>query len=228
MPTALPKDMKIDPGSVWIGDYIFKDQNNDGVIDENDQTYIGNAAPKFTCGFGNTFSYKGFDINLFLTGSYGNDVVNYQRRWLENPRENTNLLKSATGYAQLALIDPNGPNDYRNVQIVGGDPYMPRIAASTLSSASNYRFSNRFIEDGSYVRIKNISVGYNLPKDIVSKMHLSNLKVYTNMQNVLTFTKYTGYDPEVGSINQDALLTGIDNGRYPSPRTYTFGLTANF
>jgi len=227
-PTALPEGMQIGENGVWIGDYIFKDVNNDGVINEKDRDYIGNPAPDFTFGVGNTFSFQGFDINILLTGSYGNDVVNYQRRWLENPRENTNLLTSALGYAQLELIDPTGPNDYRNVQITGGDPYMPRIAASSAASSSNYRFSDRFVEDGSYVRVKNISIGYNLPKSLYSKWGISNIKVYSNAQNVLTFTKYKGYDPEVGSINQDALLSGIDNGRYPSPMITTLGLNVNF
>lgn len=228
VPTALPEGMRTGENSVWIGDYIFEDVNKDGVINEKDRSYIGNPEAKFTFGIGNTFSYQGFDINVLLTGSYGNDVVNYQRRWLENPSENTNLLTSALGYAQLGLIDPAGPNDYRNVQIVGGDPYMPRLAASSASSTSNYRFSNRFVEDGSYVRVKNISIGYNLPNKFISKYGISNVKVYTNFQNVLTFTKYKGYDPEIGSINQDALLTGIDNGRYPSPLIYTFGINVNF
>jgi TonB-linked SusC/RagA family outer membrane protein len=228
VPTALPEGMTISENSAWIGDYIFEDVNKDGVINEKDRTYIGNPAPKFTFGIGNTFSYQGFDINVLLTGSYGNDVVNYQRRWLENPRENTNLLQSALGYAQLALIDPTGPVDYRNVQIVGGDPYTPRIAASSQSSTSNYRFSDRFVEDGSYLRIKNISIGYNIPQRIISKYGIASLKIYSNMQNVFTFTKYKGYDPEVGSLNQDALLSGIDNGRYPSPIITTIGLNVNF
>lgn len=227
-PTALPEGMQIGENGVWIGDYMFEDVNKDGVINEKDAGYIGNPNPDFTFGVNNSFSFLGFDVSVLLTGSYGNDVLNYQRRWLENPRENTNLFKSALGYAQLELIDPNGPNDYRNVQIVGGDPYMPRIGASSASSASNYRLSNRFVEDGSYVRIKNISIGYNLPKNLYSKYGISNIKVYSNMQNVLTFTKYKGYDPEVGSINQNLLLSGIDNGRYPSPITTTLGLTVNF
>lgn len=227
-PTALPEGMQIGENGVWIGDYMFEDVNKDGVINEKDAGYIGDPNPDFTFGFTNNFSFKGFDVSIMFTGSYGNDVLNYQRRWLENPRENTNLLKSALGYAQLELIDPNGPNDYRNVQIVGGDPYMPRIGASSASSASNYRLSNRFVEDGSYVRLKNISIGYNLPKDLYSKYGISNIKVYSNMQNVLTFTKYKGYDPEVGAINQNQLLNGIDNGRYPSPITTTLGLTVNF
>jgi TonB-linked SusC/RagA family outer membrane protein len=228
VPTALPKNMKIGENGVWIGDYMFQDTNKDGVIDEKDLQYIGNPLPQFTFGFGNTFSYKGFDINIFLDGSYGNDVVNYQRRFLENPRENTNLLSTALGYAQLDLIDPNGPNDYRNVQIVGGDPYMPRIAASSAASASNFRYSDRFVEDGSFVRIKNISVAYNLPSSFVSKLGVTGIKVYSNLQNIITFTKYSGYDPEVGSLNQDALLSGIDNGRYPTPRFTTFGVNVKF
>ncbi|MBB4804690.1 TonB-linked SusC/RagA family outer membrane protein [Flavobacterium nitrogenifigens] len=227
-PTALPEGMAIGENGVWIGDYMFEDVNKDGVINEKDAGYIGDPNPDFTFGFTNNFSFKGFDVAIMFTGSYGNDVLNYQRRWLENPRENTNLLKSALGYAQLELIDPNGPNDYRNVQIVGGDPYMPRIGASSASSASNYRLSNRFVEDGSFVRLKNISIGYNLPKDLYSKYGISNIKVYSNMQNVLTFTKYKGYDPEVGAINQNQLLNGIDNGRYPSPMVTTLGLTVNF
>lgn len=227
-PTALPEGMVIGENGVWIGDYMFEDVNKDGVINEKDAGYIGDPNPDFTFGFTNNFSFKGFDVAIMFTGSYGNDVLNYQRRWLENPRENTNLLKSALGYAQLELIDPNGPNDYRNVQIVGGDPYMPRIGASSASSASNYRLSNRFVEDGSFVRLKNISIGYNLPKDLYSKYGISNIKVYSNMQNVLTFTKYKGYDPEVGAINQNQLLNGIDNGRYPSPMVTTLGLTVNF
>ena len=227
-PTALPEGMQIGENGVWIGDYIFEDVNKDGVINEKDAGYIGNPNPDFTFGFTNSFSFKGFDVSIMFTGSYGNDVLNYQRRWLENPRENTNLLKTALGYAQLELIDPTGPNDYRNVQIVGGDPYMPRIGASSASSASNYRLSNRFVEDGSYVRLKNISLGYNLPKSLYSKYGISNIKVYSNMQNVLTFTKYKGYDPEVGAINQNQLLNGIDNGRYPSPVTTTLGINVNF
>ena len=227
-PTALPEGMVIGENGVWIGDYMFEDVNKDGVINEKDAGYIGNPNPDFTFGFNNSFSFLGFDVSILFTGSYGNEVLNYQRRWLENPRENTNLLKTSLGYAQLELIDPNGPNDYRNVQIVGGDPYMPRIAASSAASASNYRLSNRFVEDGSYIRLRNISLSYNLPKDLYSKYGISNVKVTSNMQNVLTFTKYKGYDPEVGAINQNQLLNGIDNGRYPSPTITTLGLTVNF
>lgn len=226
--TALPEDMEIGKNGVWIGDYMFKDVNNDGVINEEDRTYIGNPNPDFTFGFGNSFSYKGFDLNIFLSGSYGNEVVNWGRTQLENPRENTNLLKSALDYAKLELIDPNGGDTYDNVRISGGDPLMPRMASSSASNVSNYRFSDRFVEDGSYLRIQSISFGYTFPKKWMNKIKLENLRLYCNMQNVYTFSKYKGYDPEIGSTNQDALLTGFDNYRYPSPRIYTFGLNVTF
>ncbi|MCD8262497.1 MAG: TonB-dependent receptor, partial [Bacteroides sp.] len=182
----LPKELEIGENGVWIGDYIFEDVNKDGVIDDEDRTYIGNPEPKFTYGIGNTFSYKCLDLTIYLTGSYGNDVVNYSRRFLENPRENANLLVKATKYARLGLIDPDGPNDFRNVQIVGGDWDMPRITASSAAASSNYRFSDKFVEDGSYLRIQNISIGYNLPRQWVTKIGLQNLKVYANLQNVYT------------------------------------------
>lgn len=227
-PTAIPSGMTISETGVWIGDYIFEDINEDGVINEEDRTYIGNPEPNFTYGFSNSFQYKNFDLTIGITGSYGNEVVNYQRRWLENPRENTNLLTKASQYAVLSKIDPNGPVDYRNLQITGGDPYMPRMAASSAASTSNFRYSDKFVEDGSYLRIQNISFGYFFPKRWTSKIKIENLKLYANLQNVYTFTKYSGYDPEVGSTNQDALMTGLDNARYPSPRIYTFGLNLTF
>ena len=226
--TAIPTGMKISESGVWIGDYIFEDVNKDGVIDEKDRTYIGNPEPKFTYGIGNTFTYKNWDLTIYLNGSYGNKVVNYQRRWLENPRENTNLLQKATRYAVLSKINDAGPVDYRNIYISGGDADMCRMAASSASSTSNFRYSDKFVEDGSYLRIQNISIGYSLPKAWLSKVHIENLKLYANLQNVYTFTKYSGYDPEIGSNNQDALMTGIDNARYPSPRIYTFGLNLTF
>jgi hypothetical protein len=211
---------------VWIGDFIYKDSNNDGAIDEKDRVIIGNPEPKFTFGIGNTFTYKNLDFTIFLTGSYGNDVINYARRYMENPRRNiSNLFLKADNYAKLGLIDSNGPNDYRNVHIIGGDKDMPRLPLSTAASDYDYAFSDRYIEDGSYLRIQNISLGYTLPRQWVSKAGIYNLKIYANLQNVYTFTKYSGFDPEIGISNG---LNGVDNGRYPSPRMYTVGLNLTF
>jgi hypothetical protein len=225
-PVAIPEGLEISESGVWIGDYIFDDRNGDGVINDEDRQFIGNPEPKFTYGIGNTFSFKGFDLSIYLNGVYGNDVLNYQKRWLENPRENHNLLTSALDYARVEKIDPDGPVDFRNMHVTGGDPMMPRMSAS--SSNANNRMSDRFIEDGSFLRIQNISLSYTLPARWLRNLFLNNVRVYANLQNVYTFTEYSGYDPEVGAYQQDALMSGIDNARYPSPRIYTFGVNMSF
>ena len=225
-PVALPEGSSIAQGETWLGDYIFADLNNDGVIDNNDQTFIGNPEPKFTYGIGNTFTWKGLDLTIFLSGSYGNDVLNYSRRWLENSGSNGNLLKS-TGYAIVEKIDPNGPEDFRNYHVTGGNPASPRMYTES-SKNLNWRVSDRYVEDGSYLRIQNISIGYTFPRKWLQKTPIQNLKVYANLQNVYTWTKYKGYDPEVGSLYGNQLYNGIDYGRYPSPRIYTFGLNVTF
>jgi TonB-linked SusC/RagA family outer membrane protein len=212
--------MAIGENSIWIGDYIYEDVNKDGVITEADQVVIGNPEAKFTYSVGNTLSYKGWDLSVTLSGSYGNDVANYSRRFLSNPFRNTsNLYTEALDYARVDLINPDLPNDYRNVQIVGGNPKHPRMALNGVTSEYNFQFSDRFIEDGSFLRLQNISLAYSFPRVWIQKIGVSACKLSLNMQNVYTWTKYKGYDPEIGF---DAF--GIDNGRYPSPRQYTFGL----
>jgi hypothetical protein len=199
----------------------------DGVIDDYDRTYIGNPEPKFTYGIGNTFTYKNLDINIYFTGSYGNDVFNWIRRWTDDASQQTNLSTRALDFARVELIDPNGENEFKNVQVAASSgAYMPRMSASDANN--NYRVSDRFVEDGSYLRLQNISIGYSFPKKWVKKIHSENIRIYANLQNVYTFSKYKGYDPEIGSMDQNALLTGIDNARYPSPRIYTFGINVTF
>lgn len=222
-----PEGNAIAKGETWLGDYIFEDVNKDGVINADDQTFIGNPEPKFTYGIGNTFSWKGLDLTIFLSGSYGNDVVNYNRRWLEQSGANGNILKAATNVAQVEMIDPNGPEDFRNYHVVGGDPYSPRIYKGS-DKHKNWRMSDRYVEDGSYLRIQNISLGYTLPKKWLQKTPIQNLKIYANLQNVYTWSKYKGYDPEVGCLWGNSLMNGVDYGRYPSPRIYTFGLNVSF
>ena len=223
-PVALPEGVTINKNGAWIGDYIFYDKNGDGVINTSDCDFIGNPQPDFTYGIGNTFSWKGFDLSIFFSGSYGNDVLNLSRKYLDDVRVNSNLLKSAANYAQIGVIDPNLPqDDYRNLYVINAaDTHLPRISASTTNA--NNRVSDRYVEDGSYLRLQNISLSYTLPKKLVRKIKLENVKFYVNLQNVYTWTKYDGYDPEVGSLYGDALMTGVDYGRYPSPRIYTFGV----
>ena len=224
---ARPEGCGIAEGETWLGDYIFADLNNDGVIDNNDQTFIGNPEPKFTWGFGNTFSYKGFDLTIFFSGSYGNDVLNYNRRWLEQSGSTSNILKSATNCAIVDKIDPNGPDNFRNYHVIGGDALSPRMYTAS-DKHMNWRVSDRYVEDGSYIRLQNISLGYTFPRKWLSKTPITNLKVYANFQNLFTWTKYDGFDPEVGSLYGNTLMNGIDYGRYPSPRIYTFGLNVSF
>lgn len=223
---AIPEGSSIEENKTWIGDYIFEDVNKDGVINSDDQTFIGDPNPDFTFGFGNTFSYKGFDLTVFLSGSYGNDVINYNNRWIASPRESSNLLTSATDYAVVTQISDNGDTDVRNYIVSGGDSNAMRLSAS--STNANNRLSDLYVEDGSYVRIQNVSLAYNFPKNITNRLKVSNLKLYVNIQNLYTFTNYTGYDPEVGCMYGDALMSGLDYGRYPTPRIYTFGVNVSF
>lgn len=228
-PVALPKGNTISQSSTWIGDYIYEDINGDGVIDSNDCTFIGNPEPKFTWGFGNTLTWKGFDLNIFFSGSYGNDALNLTRMRIEDPRQNSNILRSSLNYAKVDLIDPTLPaDDYRNLYVTNpGATTMPALQR-TDANANYTRVSDLLIEDASYIRLQNISVGYTFPRNWMRKIYLENLRIYFSAQNVHTWTKYKGLDPEVGAMYGDALMTGVDYGRYPSPRIYTFGLNVSF
>lgn len=228
MLVAIPKDQAIGKSGIWVGDYIYEDRNNDGVIDEKDRTFLGNPAPKFTFGFNNSFSYKGVDLNIFLNGSVGNKAINLIRRTFTNPMRNSNLLKEATNIALIAMRDPNvGDDVLSNVYISNAD--QAQVQRVTTSSANdNNRISNRFVEDASYLRVKNISLGYTFPQKWMQRLQIDNLRLYVNIQNLWTITNYKGYDPEIGALNYNVLLRGIDDARYPSQRIYTFGLNFNF
>lgn len=224
---ALPEGETIGKNEAWLGDFIFADINGDGVITNDDQTFIGNPEPKFTWGFGNTFSYKGFDLTVFFTGSYGNDVINYNRRWTEITGSTSNLSKDVLGYARVEMIDPNGPDDFRNYHVVNAGTTMPRLYTDSYKNLNN-RMSDNYVEDGSYIRLQNVSLAYTFPKRWTKKIHLENLKIYCNIQNLFTWSEYKGYDPEVGSLYGNTLLNGVDYGRYPTPRIYTVGLNVAF
>ncbi len=223
-----PYANKIDKTSgAWIGDLKFKDLNGDGIINDADQTIIGDPNPDLTFGFTNTFTYKDWELNIGLTGQVGGDVLNWARYRTEGLSSIwDNQAVSVLDRAQAVKIDPNGGDDISNLQLADGHNGMPRF--SNLDSNGNQRMSDRWIEDGSYLRIQNISLSYNLPSKWAKKAFLQNAKFYVNVQNVYTFTKYSGYDPEIGAFNQSSLLQNIDRGRYPTPRTYTVGLNLSF
>lgn len=234
--------------TVWVGDLKFRDVNGDGKIDDNDRTNIGSPLPLFTFGWQNTFRYKDFDLGIFLNGSFGNKVLNYNllgqgyNGLVHMNSAWTNQHRSVADRAQLVPIDPNKEypavvggktvnnwyNDITNVTVANKDTKTPRPTINDPND--NDRMSSRYIEDGSYLRIKNISLGYNIPKKYLQKIKFENIRVSVNIQNVYTFTKYSGYDPEVGASTQDSsgLTYGVDNGRYPSPTTYSCGLNITF
>lgn len=213
---------------VWIGDVKYKDLNDDGVIDANDQKVIGDPNPEFTFGFNNSFTYKNFDLNIYLAGSYGADILNYTLAQIEGQTSIwNNQSDRVVDRAQIVMRDPNGdPNDITNYYLANEGTNIPRV--TTNDNNRNNRMSTRFIEDGSYLRIQNISLGYTLPQAWVSKISLQRIRLYANVQNVYTFTNYSGYDPEIGAFNQNAMLQNVDMGRYPTPRVYTLGVNVDF
>lgn len=213
---------------VWPGDIRFKDQNGDGKITSEDQKVIGDPNPDLTFGFTNTFTYKDFDLNLVLTGAIGGDILNFTRYRTESLSSLwDNQAASVLDRAQYGYYDGNPKNQSaENVYIINPGADIPRFNNQKINQ--NDRMSTRFIEDGSYLRIQNLSLGYTLPRKLTQKVMLSQARIYFNVQNLYTFTKYKGFDPEVGSYNQSALLQNIDMGRYPTPRTYTVGMTLNF
>ncbi|MDR0865483.1 MAG: TonB-dependent receptor [Candidatus Symbiothrix sp.] len=215
--------------SIWVGDYIFEDVDKDGKITEADRKYIGNPNPDFTFGFNNTFTYKNFELTAFFNGSVGNDVYNVLRQNYTDPLGYSNKLKEVADYARVVRIDPDGTNTIDNVYVSNADKAkVQRISAAGQSNNDNNRVSSRFVEDGSYIRLKSLSLAYNLPQNLLDKIGVSWVQVYANAQNLFTISSYSGYDPEVGAQGQDVLRMGLDNGRYPSQRIYNFGIKLNF
>lgn len=223
-----PYANKIDKVSgAWIGDIKFVDQNGDGVINDADQKIIGDPNPDLVYGWTNTFTFKNWELNVGLTGQFGGDILNWARYRTEGlssiwDSQNPEVLNRA----QAIRIDPSGGDEIANLMLAPGCNGMPRF--SNLDSNGNQRMSDRWIEDATYLRIQNISLAYNLPQNWARKAFLQSAKIYFNVQNVYTFTNYTGYDPEIGAYNQSSLLQNIDRGRYPTPRTYTLGLNLSF
>lgn len=198
--------LPVAPNRLYLGDIRFKDLNGDGVINSEDVTVIGDPNPDFTGGMTNSFQYKNFDLSVFLYGSYGADIFNYSRRQTESLNNlNNNQLTTVA-------------DRYTAVNTTGNIPRYNQW------HDGNRRISDRYVEDGSYLRIQNVSLGYNIPKFLLNKVKINNAKVYFSAQNLYTFTNYTGYDPELGAINNNVRLMNIDNGHYPIPRSFTMGL----
>jgi TonB-linked SusC/RagA family outer membrane protein len=202
-----PEEVKAAPRQeafTSAGDIRFKDLNGDGVINASDRSYIGNPNPNFTFGMTNTLTYKGFDLSFFIQGVQGNDVYNLNRFLTES------ALYSASNGSTRVLNRWTGPGTSNDVpRAVTGDPNR------------NLRVSTYYIEDGSYVRLKNLTFGYSLPQSVVKLVAAKQLRVYFTAQNLVTLTKYTGFDPEVST-------TGIDIGVYPQSRVLMGGVNIGF
>ena len=222
-----------DPNTgIWVGDVKYKDINGDGKIDVNDMTNIGNPWPKLTGGFTNTFSYKGFELSMLITGTFGNDIYNYIAAEASNPNNinlSRNLLVDAMNYAKITS------NSNGEAVLSNPGTNVPRISNNQISSDNNYgKITSRFVEDGSYIRVKNISLSYNVPDKYLGYTKLvKGLRATVGVQNIYTITNYKGYDPEVGSYvgtgsSSNNQASGIDFGRYPLTPMYTATVNVNF
>lgn len=185
------------------GDIRFSDLNHDGVINDKDRKFIGNPNPQFFFGMNNTFTWKGFQLDVFVQGVSGNDIFNANRIW----QEGMSVAQNQT----VAVLD-RWTEENRSTTI-------PRAIFNDPNK--NARGSDRFIEDGSYLRIKNVTLAYALPQSLINRIKLTSARLYASGQNLYTFTKYSGIDPEVG-------LDGIDFNVYPVTRTYSIGVNMSF
>nr|WP_044137945.1 TonB-dependent receptor [Bacteroides oleiciplenus] len=223
--------------SVKPGDAKYKptagDVDDDGnpIWSTNDKTVIGNAQPKFTGGMSNTFTYKGFDLTLFFNFVVGNDVFNMStQRFIGPYLANQNTLDKMKN--RFTLIDPSTGKESKDLARLAelnpgqyGGSAMWNISSNNKTAISDY--SSYYIEDGSYLRLNTITLGYTLPKKLVQKAKISNARVYCTLNNIHTFTGYSGYDPEV-SATSSALTPGIDNSSYPRSKSWVLGVNLTF
>jgi TonB-linked SusC/RagA family outer membrane protein len=201
------------------GDPHYTDLNDDGVIDTKDLKVIGNSFPDFIYGWTNRLSYGDFDLTFLIQGSKGNDLFNMGRIRLESPGEGTSAR----------LLDRWTP-DHQDTDVPGFIEAKAREDAnltSTVKISGDQRVS-RWVEDASYVRLKNITLGYNLPRSLTSRLHISNLRVFVSGTNLITITDYTGYDPETSAYNTNDAQIGVDFANYPQSKFYNVGLNVSF
>ncbi|MBD0255425.1 MAG: SusC/RagA family TonB-linked outer membrane protein [Cytophagales bacterium] len=190
------------------GDLRFRDVNADGVINNDDRTLIGNPLPDHVFGLTNAFTYKGLELSIFLNGVQGNEIVNFTR----SKTENLNGYHNQNVSTLHRWRSPEQP----------GDGKMPRATAIDVNG--NNRFSTRWLDDGSYLRCRTLTLGYSLPQPWMKAVRLSQVKLYATVQNLFTLTRYRGYDPEVGNSGNSPLQQGYDDSNYPVARTFLLGI----
>lgn len=205
------KGEMIQPGA-QVGDVRYKDWNRDGVIDTNDQHDVGSPFPDCSFGLRLGGDWNNFDFNLFFDGMVGNEIYNYPRFSMESGANNGNLSTTVAN---------SWRPDNQNTD-------MPRFSKSD-GADNKWAYSDRWLEDGSYVRLKTVDIGYTFPKQWMQKAMIQNLRLYVSMENLFTLTKYSGYTPDLGEsssagVGYNVFSRGIDQGRYPVPRTFSFGI----
>ncbi|QJX48425.1 TonB-dependent receptor [Hymenobacter taeanensis] len=210
------------PSGLQAGDVRYKDNNADGVIDDKDRVHVGRVFPKLQYGANLNLGFGAFDLVAFFQGVQGNDVFNTSRYWLDRTDDNGNYRSDFSPWTPT-----NPSNTTPRALIAGGN--------SGIAAGNNARFnSTRWLEDGSYLRLKNLQIGFTVPKPLLERSkYVSSLRIFATGQNVFTVTKYTGYDPETvgsGAFNSLAnnLARGVDEGSYPNLRSFTLGIQAGF
>ncbi|MGY6648362.1 SusC/RagA family TonB-linked outer membrane protein [Wenyingzhuangia sp. IMCC45574] len=192
-----------------LGDSMYEDVNGDGVIDDTDRTYVGSAIPDFQLGLNINASYKNFDLAMQLFGSFGGEIVNGSKAYAYHVGRHRDIF--------YAWSPVNTASD------------VPSYYGTNQGSVGTFSYrgiSDYFLEDGSYVRLRNVALGYTLPKDVSKKIGMSKFRIYVQAQNALTFTKYTGFDPEVG--NSGLNTRGLDKGTFPMSAQYKAGVQLQF
>jgi hypothetical protein len=192
------------------GDIKYKDLNGDKVVDAQDYTVIGRGLPIHAGGFTNTFQYKNFDVSVFFQWSYGNNILNVNRMVFEGNSLNRTGLNQFASYA----------NRWSPTNTDSDIPRAKGIPANTP-------YSSRYVEDGSYLRLKTLNVGYRLPAAFMKRNKIREVRIYIATQNLLTWTNYSGFDPEVGTY-ASVLTPGFDYSAYPRARTFTLGGNVSF
>lgn len=207
----IPGNTQANKSSIQPGDNKYIDINNDGIITADDRTVIGNGYPLHVGGWSNNLRYKDFDLNIFLQWSYGNDIINANRLWFSpgmGIQQRSSIFNGQNTFAEFAN---RWTPENQNTDI----PRLNRLTTSVYGS--------QFVEDGSYLRLKTVNIGYRLPKKLLSKYKVNNLRIYIATSNIYTWTKYKGYDPEVAAF-QTGLTPSLDYSTYPRPLTVTAGI----
>jgi TonB-linked SusC/RagA family outer membrane protein len=212
---ALQTSSTTGPSRIRPGDVKFKDQNGDGIIDGKDRAHVGSAIPKVSGGLNIMLNYKGWDLSVFFQGAYGQKILSVLNRDIEGFYRSFNVTER---YFTNHWTGEGSTNLY------------PR--ASWNASGNNTQISTRFLEDGSYTRLKNLQIGYNVPRSLVEKYGLSTVRIYFSGTNLFTWTKYSGMDPEMSVSNNSSKdgdkANGIDWGTYPAAKSFNVGVNISF